>query len=128
MGKTVTLEQLYQEMADLTRPECSGSCALPHSCCHARHCADTIQWAQERWGVTLVPTGHPTLPLMGEGGCVAAPHLRPICTVHTCDIASMGFKRLPQPDPQWTRQYFRLRGRIDRAEWRRMQKQDDSLG
>lgn len=113
------LVSLYRDMAVLTSPECAGSCVVPHSCCQDYYCAETIQYAQESWGITLTPTGHERLPLMGPSGCVAAPHLRPICTVHTCDVANMGFKRRPQPDLQWTKRYFRLRAQIERAENKR---------
>lgn len=48
---------------------------------------------------------------MGEdGNCILEPHLRPLCTLHQCMIDSWGFD--PE-DPEWTRKYFELRGRID---------------
>jgi hypothetical protein len=54
------------------------------------------------------------IPFMGPTGCVVAPHLRPICTVHTCDINGMGFKRGPGSGP-WTKRYFELREQIEDA-------------
>ena len=63
---------------------------------------------------------------MGESGCTAAPHLRPLCTVHTCDIMGFGFKRAPDDTPAaaeearaWTKKYFELRNAIS--------EQDDAL-
>lgn len=81
------------------------------------YCDMAIEIAASR-GEPLTPTGHPTLPLMGTSGCVAAPHLRPLCTLHTCAIGSIGFKR---GDPGWTRRYFALREKIEEMEmesWR----------
>ena len=72
-----------QHLADETRKRCA-TCAIPYSCCEAGYCRDAIAYAKKEWGVTLKETGHPTLPLMGPKGCVAAPHLRPQCTIWVC--------------------------------------------
>ena len=69
------------------------------------------EWAAAS-GVTLVPTGHPTLPFMGPNGCTVEPHLRPLCTMHTCAINAFGFK---PDDPEWTVKYFVLRELIEEA-------------
>jgi hypothetical protein len=69
----------------------------------------TVDFARENWGVELAPTWHPSLPLMGPDGCTAAPHLRPMCTAHTCEIGEHGCKR---GDPVWTERYYELRGAI----------------
>jgi hypothetical protein len=106
---------LYQAMADMTRPECDR-CVNPHHCCDSMYCEHTIEYAREKWGVELERTGHPKLPLMGPDGCTAAPHLRPICAVHTCEIEKWGFK---QGDRDWTERYFRLRDEISTLEWER---------
>jgi hypothetical protein len=103
---------LYAEMAKLTLPECHG-CRLPLSCCKPEYCDETMQWARERWGVELQPTNHPKLPLMGPAGCIAAPHLRPICTVYTCDVGSFGCKK---NNSAWTEQYWRLREELNDLE------------
>jgi hypothetical protein len=76
------------------------------------YCEMAIKWAEKRWGVKLEPNGS-RLPLMGPNGCIAAPHLRPLCTVHQCHIANLGFKK---DDPEWTEKYFRLRDAIERYE------------
>lgn len=110
------LIRLYQEMHELTEPECRLTCRCPRSCCSPEYCLDTIRYAQESWGVTLAPTDHAKLPLMGPAGCIAAPHLRPCCTMHTCDVNGIGFKR---GDREWTERYFAIRKRIDTLEWRR---------
>ena len=72
-----------------------------------------IQYAKEEWGVQLEPTSHSTLPLMGPSGCIAAPHLRPLCTLHTCAINGMG----TSGNPQWDEKYFNLRDLIDDEEF-----------
>lgn len=106
------LVALYKEMADLTRPECD-KCKVPLSCCSSEYCEITLAVAKERWGIELPVTQHPTLPLMGTTGCTAAPHLRPLCTLHTCEINCLGIKR---GDPEWTKKYFDLRVEIENLE------------
>ena len=104
---------LYGEMAKMTAPVCANTCGAKRSenrCCEAYYCELAIAHAKKKWGVTLTPTGHPKLPLMGPDGCTAAPHLRPICTVHTCEINDLGFK---PGDETWTNRYFKVRERID---------------
>jgi hypothetical protein len=105
---------LYQNVADLTKDQCriSGStCKAEVPCCRAVHCEEAIRYAAAYWNVTLVPTGHDSLPLMGGTGCVAAPHLRPICSIHHCEISSVGvFVAAP---PYVTDRYFELRDQIE---------------
>jgi hypothetical protein len=110
MSKEEQLIELMQQMADLTLPECKHTCALPLSCCSPEYCRMAIQYARDQWGIELQPTDHDRLPLMGAKGCVAAPHLRPLCTLHTCQINSLGCK---PNDPQWTSRYFDLRDQIE---------------
>lgn len=110
------LVALYQEMYELTVPECASSCPVPRSCCSPEYCESTIRYAKEYWGTTLTPTGHDRLPLMGPTGCTAAPHLRPMCTLHTCDINSFGLKMRPKPDVKWSHRYFQIRADIERLE------------
>jgi len=113
---------LFQQMYEMTRPECD-KCRVPRSCCDAMYCGCAEEYARDEWGVDLTPlkTDHPTLPFMGPTGCVVAPHLRPLCSVHTCDINSLGFKK---NDLLWTERYFRLREQIEELEAiRRTQKE-----
>ena len=95
----------YAELAALTATECSGACARPRSCCEERYCDIAVDFAKTRWQVELQPTWHPALPLMGDDGCTAAPHLRPICTAHTCEICTHGEKR---GDGAWTARYYAI--------------------
>lgn len=103
------LVALYREMAALTEPECLAACRQPMTCCDARYCEIAMDFAAEHWGVDLQPTWHAVLPLMGPDGCTVAPHLRPICTAHTCDICEHGAK---PGDPAWTDRYHALREAI----------------
>jgi hypothetical protein len=110
------LIEMYQQMSDLTAPECAHTCMIPHHCCQAAQCEDTINFAQRYYGVTLARTTHPRLPLMSPSGCTAAPHLRPVCTVHTCDVNSFAGKfdrKTSTIDKEWTLRYFKLRDEID---------------
>ncbi len=111
MMQKTELVVLFQEMADLTLPKCR-ECRVPLSCCSAEYCRMAIEVAKQDWGVELQETGHPSLPLMGETGCTAAPHFRPLCALHTCRINGLGYD---PDDPEWTKRYFALRGEIDEA-------------
>jgi len=110
------LVKLYRSLYDLTNPEC-GKCRLPHSCCSGEYCEATIEYAKESWNTILERTDHPKLPLMGPNGCIAAPHLRPSCTMHTCQVNGFGFK---PDDPKWTNKYFSIREEIEGLEYKRM--------
>lgn len=109
------LISLYRQMADLTLPECRHTCRAPLSCCSPEYCAAAEERAKS-WGVSLEPTGHERLPFMGEEGCIVPPHLRPSCTIHTCQINSCGFK---PGDKDWTDKYFQLRQEIMELEYER---------
>ncbi|HUS98154.1 MAG TPA: hypothetical protein VMX97_15615 [Hyphomicrobiaceae bacterium] len=113
-----TLIALYVEMAQLTAPECATVCRVPFSCCSPEYCEASIDWAKKRWGIDLPRVNGKNqrgevLPLLGGKGCTAAPHLRPTCTVHTCDINGLGCKK---GDPAWTAKYFKLREQIEQIE------------
>lgn len=97
----------------MTRPECER-CPVPLSCCGKEYCELAAKYALKDWGVTLQPTGHPTLLFMGTTGCTVAPHLRPLCAVHTCQINALAFK---PGDPEWTKKYFDLRSQLELLEW-----------
>ena len=103
--------RLFQEMYELTEPECRLTCRCPQSCCSPEYCEMAAEFASEN-GIVLKRTEHPTLKFMSSKGCVVPPHLRPLCTLHTCDINGHGFK---PNDPAWTKKYFDLRASIERA-------------
>lgn len=117
--------ELWRRMAELTKPKCGASkgCApfKPGGCCDPMYC-DMAFAEAKRQGEELEPTGHERLPLMGEDGCTAPPHLRPMCTLHVCIISNLGFD--PE-DQAWTEQYFELRGAIDAAELERLREAPD---
>ena len=106
---------LYAELAAHTEPECAGRCARPFSCCEEKYCTFAIDFAKTHWQVELQPTWHRALPLMGAEGCTAAPHLRPICAAHTCEICAHGKKR---GDATWTTRYYEIRDAIAQVEAR----------
>lgn len=105
---------LFQQMYELTNPECR-KCRVPLSCCDDMYCGCAEEYARVEWGVDLTPlkTDHPTLTFMGEDGCVVEPHLRPLCTLHTCEINGVGVK---SGDPDWNKKYFEIREQIDELE------------
>jgi len=107
---TPKLIKLFQEMYELTEPECRLTCRCPQSCCSPEYCEMAAEEAA-REGIYLERHCHPTLPFMGLKGCTVPPYLRPLCTLHTCDINGFGFKR---NDPVWTNKYFTLREKIER--------------
>lgn len=112
-----TLTKLYAAMAAHTAPECGKTCGTrtQYRCCDPMYCEMAIEWAKDRYGVTLEPTGHHSLPLMGADGCSVAPHYRPLCTLHQCDIGALGFLKSDPMGP-WTKRYFALRDKINDAE------------
>jgi hypothetical protein len=112
----VKLVRLYKDMYELTKNECAHTCRAPHSCCDSMYCEMTSEWTKEKTGAEWPKTNHPALPYMGPTGCVVPPHLRPICTVHTCEINGVGVKK---GDPKWTEAYFKLRGEIEEEEYKR---------
>jgi hypothetical protein len=113
---TPKLIRLFREMADLTAPECESACKVPHSCCSPEYC-DMAEELAHKHGIPLAHTAHPTLKFMGVDangkatGCIVDPHWRPLCTLHTCDVNGLGFKR---GDDVWNNRYFKLRTAIDR--------------
>ena len=99
---------LYAQMADLTKPECR-KCRRPHGCCNKGECLDTIAFAKEFWNIDLPMTENADIPLLGsDNSCSVPPHLRPICTVHTCQISGLG----TSGDQEWDAKYFSLREQI----------------
>jgi hypothetical protein len=123
------LKTKYAAMSKLTAPECAHVCRIPFSCCSPEYCETTIQWAAERWGVRLKRVNGKNargevLPLLGTNGCTAEPHLRPLCTVHTCDVNGIGCKR---GDPKWTRRYFQLREALNELEYQFEQEQPKDI-
>lgn len=107
------LVTLYAELAAHTEGECSGACVRPLSCCEERYCLIAIDFAKTHWQTDLVETWHAALPLMGAGGCTAEPHLRPVCTAHTCAICEHGEK---PGDEAWTARYHALMSEIGAIE------------
>lgn len=101
---------LWKKMYELTRfsDECK-ECRFNYSCCSPEYCAIAIDYALEI-GEELTTTNHQRLPLMGKDGCVAPPHVRPLCTLHTCKINSIGFTN----NKDWDKKYFRLRDVINK--------------
>lgn len=106
---------LYQEVADHTHPECAHTFCVPLSCCNPMYCEGAQRFALEEWGVDLelLRMNHPILPFMGSQGCVISPHLRPLCSLHTCQVNSLGFK---PGDVPWTKRYFQIRDQIEELE------------
>ena len=110
---------LYQEMYEFTLSECKESCRARLSCCSFEYCDEAERWAKEKWNIQLLPVhdgsvkvidySNTILPFMGDDGCVVLPHLRPMCTLHTCDINSMGYSRKGK---EWDDKYWKLREEI----------------
>jgi len=124
------LISLYKELHELTEPVCANrdgdGCRAPRSCCDPIVCEQMADHAKNHWDVIFTHTGHPRFPLMGPDGCVAEPHLRPICTMHVCCINGFGFK---PGDDEWTEHYYELRHQIEAIEWELWNQQEmEALG
>ena len=114
------LKELYQQMAEMTLPKCQ-ECKVPFSCCSEEYCAIAEKSITEAGAVIPHQHHHPRLPYMGPNGCVVPPHLRPLCTMHTCNIASLGFERTGSTvDLEWTERYFDLRDLISLKSYERL--------
>ncbi|MET0465267.1 MAG: hypothetical protein ABW007_19050 [Chitinophagaceae bacterium] len=130
---TEKLINLYQDLADFTKPKCEAChnqmCSRlkvdaatfkPNRCCDPHYCAIAKQSAIDFGGTPPEPTGHPTLPYMGEKGCIMPPHYRHLCTAHVCSMNSVGIIEDPkgrmEPDEEATLKYFELTNAID-EEW-----------
>lgn len=112
-GLRARLVTLYAALSAHTEPECSGKCERPFSCCAEKYCGFAMVFAKEQWNVKLVPTSNALLPFMGSRGCTVAPHLRPMCTAHTCEVCAHGGKR---GDEAWTSRYYELMDAISELE------------
>lgn len=119
-------------MSEHTKPPQCGQCAGGRigSCCAGVFCREAQRRADD-WGVRLQPVRDglecyraleqavgvrlidPPF-FAGSGGCIVPPHLRPICTIHTCEIAEQGCK---PGDAVWTTKYFKLRDEIGKCEY-----------
>jgi len=99
----------WNQMATLTLSKCRQKCHSLGSCCDVAYCAMASEYAMEI-GIALVETGN-TIPFLDDdGNCVVSPHCRPLCSLHQCDIANLGFS---PGDTQWTLQYFTLREQLN---------------
>ncbi len=102
--------ELCSEMYSITRGICEKRCKKRGACCDRFFCEDA--WTRANEAGTILPwhDGQP-LPLLVDGECAAPPQFRPICTVHQCDIASLGyFKDSPM---ELTDRYYDIRDEID---------------
>ena len=108
------LKAAYQEMAEMTNAWCHKVCAGVRNggkigyCCDRIYC-DSVREEAELWE-EKVPRYSPRNGLLDRtllrvnGSCGAPPHLRPLCTIHTCD-----HMRMP---PDIHDQHCRLREKI----------------
>jgi hypothetical protein len=114
---------LYQQMADHTKPEC-GKCRVPNSCCSTMYCDFAEKLSKETEPDLPIPERNEQRMFLDAGGnCLMRPDLRPMCTLHTCDVNSIGFKKARTDLPKdvieadrWTKKYFTLRNRIERLQ------------
>ncbi len=109
------LVDLFQAMSDHTKPECATCKPRAYACCEQIYCYSARDYALETYGIEL-PVANLTgeLPYMGPNGCTVPPHMRPLCTLHTCQINSLGQRyKGDGKDAEWAERYFQLRGEID---------------
>lgn len=116
------LKILYKELYDLTNPLCK-KCRAPQSCCSREYCDLVMIRVEELWQEDFSDVGkqyifNQNIPFMREDGCILPPHLRPMCTLHHCDINSVGFfnPKLDSDSEIKTKKYFELREKIDELE------------
>ena len=109
------LKKLFQQMSDLTKEKCLRDCHRTGghigSCCSSEYCDMAIGIAKEDYNIELIPTNHSILKLMGEEGCIALPHYRPLCTFHICDRSLVDLK--------FNEKYFDLREKINEESFKK---------
>lgn len=116
----------YQQMANMTKKACEESCEKPYNCCAVEYCELAMEFAQEHYDTIILPTedyldGLTHLPMLDlKKGCIVPSHMRPTCTMHLCDINSLGFRR---GNPEWTEEYFKLRDEICELELEKYEQQ-----
>lgn len=106
-------ENQFQQMADFTLGVCATSCKKIGSCCSIEYCEQAMETGKEQ-GVNYEPTGNKKLPMLDTttNTCIVAPHHRPLCTLHQCDIEAFGFIR---NDQKATMTYYRMRESLNHA-------------
>ncbi len=72
-----------------------------------------IQIAKDEWGVDIQDTGNTKLPLIGPEGCIAPPHVRPLCAAHVCEGTLM------RQSLEFQDEYFKIRDRISALEFQK---------
>jgi hypothetical protein len=107
--------ELYAIMAAITEPLCGKTCSTrppksPYRCCSPEYCDFAAQYAKEEFNITLQATGNTELRFMGPNGCTVDPYLRPMCTMHVCDVNAFGFLR---SDLTFMEIYDNLRAKIN---------------
>lgn len=105
-----SLKELFQQMYELTNPLC-GKCPVPYSCCDTKYCDIATKYAKDVYNIdlTIFDTGNKVKYLDKEKGCLIPPHLRPMCTLHVCDVNAFGYIR---KEPELTDKYYALRNEI----------------
>lgn len=115
----------YKDVHDLTNGDCKHLCNpnRPYSCCSKEYCDVAKQWAFDEYGIELKVVSNGNLPFVGKDGCVVEPHLRPLCTLHHCDINGFGYRILngTAEDKIWNDRYEELRHKINMLEIQRTQ-------
>ncbi len=118
------LAEKYQEIAALTFEHCQQTCSRLGWCCERDYCLAAIGYARDHFEVDLAITTNAKIPLLGpDGKCTAPPHMRPMCSVHSCDINSIGVFRGDRPR---TSAYFKLREEIDLLELQLSEARNDA--
>lgn len=103
----MSVENLFLEMYKLTESEC-GKCRVPYSCCSAEYCQMAKEYAKDVYKTEPPQVRDEGLLYLSENGCILEPHLRPLCTLHTCQINSVG----SSGNLEWDEKYFELRWKI----------------
>lgn len=103
----------FQEVADFTAGICQRMCKKLGACCSTEYCLMAIEVGASE-GVTYTPTGNARLPMFDDEKkqCIAAPHHRQLCTMHHCEISSVGVIR---GMPEETKVYFKLYDKVNEA-------------
>ena len=104
---------LWKQMANLTLAKCKQKCKIMGACCDLFYCGVAKECAESH-GQIVKETGNKIPFLDNNGTCIMPPQFRQMCSLHQCDISNLG---VCIEDPEWTRQYFELRQKLEELGW-----------
>lgn len=98
---------LWQNMYQHTNNGCA-ECKSP--CCNIEYCEIAREYANS---LDQHPdeTNNELFYQADNGKCICPPHLRPMCTIHSCKVDKS------EVDPEWLGEYWKMRDKLNILIW-----------